>query len=29
MPSDLAVLKITGTKPFPFVKFGFAQGARG
>jgi serine protease Do len=26
--SDLAVLKITGTKPFPFVKFGDSHNAR-
>ena len=26
--SDLAVLKITGTKPFPFVKFGDSRHAR-
>ncbi len=26
--SDIAVLKITGTKPFPFVKFGDSQHAR-
>ena len=26
--SDLAVLKITGTKPFPFVKFGDSRNAR-
>jgi serine protease Do len=27
-PSDLAVLKITGPKPFPFVKFGDFRHAR-
>jgi serine protease Do len=27
-PSDLAVLKIEGTKPFPFVKFGDSRHAR-